>query len=317
MNNTQNLTQISLQLLPVAKILEYSSYSLLSASSVVEASDLEFKVRLAKEYGHLLKHTRTLGIGLSDFGVDVEMLMKNFSLHLKLTLERIYEIVAETNARRANPLWEMVTHTTTLTSGACSVLSVFHGLDLWASIACSASLFLSTQGHCYLLSKAENTPPTHNSFLHTFCAPTQYFDPASIGLAAKEQLYEEAQMLVDQFSNLVSAMSDQIEVLLQRSHQGREQAFQIHRHYEIISQLRRDNAKSIIYGQSTLSVKAQSTLTWPEWFAGRRHGPQGDEKYDWVRLDGQWRDLRELESIHLDANFYLKAAIDVLGNMRV
>ncbi|KAH6718528.1 hypothetical protein BKA61DRAFT_572573 [Leptodontidium sp. MPI-SDFR-AT-0119] len=316
MDNTQSLTQISLQLLPVAKILEFSSYSLLSAGSLVAASDLKFKVPLAEEYDHLVELTRAMETSLSSFSIAVEMIPRHFSLHLNVTLERIYKIVAESNGRRANPLWDMVTHAATLTSGACSVLPMLYSLDLGTLIACSASLFLSTQGHCYLLSKEEGTPPTHSHLLRTVCAPTRYFDPASVGVAANKQLHEEAQMLANEFSDLISAMSEQVDVLLEESQKGRAQAQSLQKSYEEVSKYRKMNEKEILYNQSTFSIKAQHTPTWPEWFTGRGHGLQDDEKYDGVRIHGQWRDLKELESLHRHADLYLKAAIDVLGNMQ-
>ncbi|KAH9214054.1 hypothetical protein DL95DRAFT_409792 [Leptodontidium sp. 2 PMI_412] len=236
-DNTQNLTQISLQLLPVVKILEFSSYSLLGAGSVVAASDLEFKVPMEKEYDHLVELTRAMEINLSSFSIGVEMLGKHFSLHLNVTLERIYTIVPESKATR-------------------------------------------------------------------------------YGVAAKDQLHEEAQRLAYEFSELVSSMSKLVEVLLQESHKGREQASSIQWHYQLVSQFRRKNGKLIFYDQSTSSVKAQYTPTWPEWFTGPGHSLQVDEKYDEFRLPGQWRDLKELEFIQRDADLYLSAAIDVLRNMQ-
>ncbi|KAL2060436.1 hypothetical protein VTL71DRAFT_9467 [Oculimacula yallundae] len=327
--NTQNLSQISMQLLPVAKLLEYSSYSLISASAVVGASDLQGKKQLAEEYTFLLEHTRTLGVSLRKFDIGVEMLMKNFSLHLSMTLERIREIVVESNTKRANPWWEFFTHATTLTSSTCSLLPVLKSLDLihsnpfiWAT--CGVSLLLSTQGHCYLLSKAENSPSTFPStaadpLLHTVCTPTRYFNPTSISSALKEQLHEEAQMLADEFTNLVSAASNHIEYLLQHSQNSSDDAQIIQNHYQIVQVLRKTDENAVLYKQKTLTIKAQPTpASWLDWFRNQHAADavKASEQFAGVRLTLQWRDLKELESIQHDADFFLKSAIEVLHTMQ-
>lgn len=96
---------------------------------------------------------------------------------------------------------------------------------------------------------------------------------------------------------------------------SRKHAVTVQKHY-LKLQNRRKNELKVLSRRSTLTAKSQYTPTWGEWLTSRRKGLRGDEIYDVVGLDIQWRDLKELESIPQEAKFYLRAAIEILDSMR-
>ncbi len=60
MNQTQKLADISMSLLPITRLLQYSSYSLLGASVVVRDSNMRSKAKLSQAYDGIQGETEAL-----------------------------------------------------------------------------------------------------------------------------------------------------------------------------------------------------------------------------------------------------------------
>ncbi|PVH75987.1 GMC oxidoreductase [Cadophora sp. DSE1049] len=315
MLNTQEIADLSMKLLPIAKIVEYSSYSLMSASEIVRASDVYLRDEMAKEYMDLLRNTRTLSNSLSEFDNGVDALVRSFGINLSVMLARIEEIVTESKARYPNPIWSIAAHTTTMTSMACTLLPVFRELQVWTMATCAVSYLLLSQGHCYLLATNDSSlSGAQNTLQHPVCRPIAYFRPTDLGPQQLQELHSEAKLLTSEFGDFVGITSKHLVSLLQTSHTGITYANAINQHYSDVSELRRRSENQVQLHSSTLAAKASYKPGLIAWLGGKQNGLQPAEQYDLAKFDGHWRNLKEPAIVHRDANFYLKAAIDFLGN---
>ncbi|KAH6716335.1 hypothetical protein BKA61DRAFT_655128 [Leptodontidium sp. MPI-SDFR-AT-0119] len=316
MFSAQEIANVSMKLFPLAKLVQYSSYSLISASEIVRASNVHLKDEMAKEYKILLSHTRSLTVLLGEFDNGVGALIRSFGVNLGITLARIREIITESKARYPNPVWSIASHTTTMTSVACTLLPVFRDLQPWTLAACATSYLLSSQAHCYLL--ATNNPSltgAQNPLLHPVCRPIGYFRPTDLSAHQLQELHREAELLTSEFSWLVESTSKHLASLLDTSRNGIDYADAINRHYSFVSELRRRSENEAQLHSFTLAQKATYTPGLIARMGGRRAGLQPAEQYALAVFDGQWRNLKELAIVHRGANLHLQAAIEILGNI--
>ncbi|KAH9206817.1 hypothetical protein DL95DRAFT_486009 [Leptodontidium sp. 2 PMI_412] len=218
--NNIEIAEASLRLLPVARIVECSSFSLISASEIVKAPNVYFKDEMAKHYAEPLSHTRALGVSLSQFDNGVEALIRSFSIRLSLTLSRIEEIIEGSKPRYPNPVWDVAAHSTTFSSLACIILPPLVGdLDVWTRAACGISFVLWTQAHCYL--SATNDPSLssiQDPLQHPICSPIAYFGPTELGSQQLAELHAEAAKLTYEFGELVDNTLTHVLSLIETSH---------------------------------------------------------------------------------------------------
>ncbi len=245
----------------------------------------------------------------------MESFIRSFSIHLKYVLGRIHEIVDESNARHTYSGWELMAHAATLSSSACAALPIVSGLSPWAAAACSSSFFVSSQGHCYFLSIVQ--PPASKDRLdHPICSPTRYFRLAFLFPKEMDALHGQATMLADDFDFLVTVTLENLEALLTLSQICLRSATMIHYHYVDIVQLRREDEHFILNQQDQLRVRAEYTPSWLERLRGKVAGLHADEKYEVIKLDGEWRVPKELKAIHNHVDVFLQGAIETLGYLR-
>ena len=301
-DETSNLTQLGIDILPITLVIRHAIKSVSTAGSIVQASDIFEKHNLVQRYRNLQNSTEQLWAVMSKYDSQVRAITQYNELNLESLIRKTNEILSGTdpNASVATVTFQLPTF---LAVASFFTLFLPHSVRRRIPpMTVASAIIVFSQAQCLI------SP----SVSRTFCEPVRTLLVTGTESRRRTRVATEVGAEIRYcYQSYLSSLGrlDDLVVL------GLEVSNDVDKHLVYTTETRLLNENRVAHALECMAQKDSAQPPWYLWLFKSR-GLTLQDKYTLVQLKGQGNHLNELRKVHQQARAIFEHTFGVLQKIK-